>query len=232
MQVLCWTLQDKLPLQPACSVTPLWWMLSNGHQCESQRSACFVTPPTELSTSLSSASVCSPCFHLSLSRLLTKLQTHSPLPRNLSCCPPSWWLGICLSTLSTERTSPHHCLTAMPEYGCHAATVHTKPTHFWFRSGYFLLPPVSHCELPKAIGMSSRRDISTIRVGDMRAGATCSLSCALWTSSFMSWIYNLHCIMGYCCILLTLLLNRSDNIQLILSSSNYIITKCPPWGWG
>lgn len=44
MQVLCWTLQDKLPLQPACSVTPLWWMLSNGHRCESQRSACLRDP--------------------------------------------------------------------------------------------------------------------------------------------------------------------------------------------
>lgn len=177
--------------------------------------------------------ICSFSIFPSLSfRLLIKLQTYSPFPRNLSCCPPSWWSGICLSTLSTERMSPHHCLTATPECGYHAATVHTKPTHFWFRSGYFLPPPVSHCELPKAIGMSSRRDISTIRVGDMRAGATCSLSCALWTSSFMSWIYNLHGTMGYCCILLTLLLNRSDNIQLILSSSNYIITKCPPWGWG
>lgn len=38
--------------------------------------------------------------------------------------------------------------------------------------------------------------------------------------------------MDYYCVLLTLLLNRSDNTQLILSSSNYIITKCPPWGWG
>ena len=229
MQVLCWTLQDKSPLQPGCFVAPLWWMLSNGHWCESQRPACFVPLPQDyLQASLLHLFV----LHLSLSRLLTKLQTHSQFPRNLSCCPPSWWSGICLSTLSTERMSPYHCLIATPECGYHAATIHTKPTHFWFGSGYFPPPPVSHCELPKATGMSSRRDISTIWVGDMRAGATCSLSCALWTSSLMSWIYNLHCIMDYCCILLTSLLNRSDNIQLILSSSNYISTKCPPWGWG